>query len=186
MAPTLRDTFAPERLEVILVSFEGPDRYSLAGGLGTRMAELARALAEGGTRTHLVFIGDPDLPAREEQLEGQSTLHRWCQWISRYHPNGVDHGEEEKCREELAHTLPPFLAEEIVPPAIQAGRVPLVMLEEWHTVLTAFALSDDLHFRRLRDRCILLWNANNTLGFEHIPDWPRLAFTTTITTVSRL
>jgi glycosyltransferase involved in cell wall biosynthesis len=174
---------SPE-LEVVLISFEGPDRYSLAGGLGTRMAELARAFAEGGTRTHLVFVGDPDLPTREEQVDGRLTLHRWSQWISRYHPSGVYDGEQGKLRD-LADTLPPFLAEEVLRPAVKRGRLPLVMLEEWHTVACAYALSDDLYYRRLRDRCLLLWNANNTLGFEHIPDWARLAFVTTITTVSR-
>src|SRR5438105_1973908 len=173
--------FSPETTEVILVSFEGPDRYSLAGGLGTGMAELARAFADGGTRTHLVFIGDPDLPAREEA--GLLTLHRWGQWISRYHPNGVYDGEEGKLRD-LAHTLPRFLVDQVIPAALDAGRVPVVMLEEWHTSACAIALSDHLHAAGLRRRCVLLWNANNTLGFEHV-DWSRLDYTTTVTTVSR-
>jgi glycosyltransferase involved in cell wall biosynthesis len=176
-------SFTPDTAEVILISFEGPDRYSLAGGLGTRMAELARALAEGGTRTHLAFVGDPDLPAKEDQLEGRLTLHRWSQWISRYHPQGVYDGEDGKIRD-LAHSLPPFLAEEVIRPTAAAGRVVLVMLEEWHTAPCAIALSDHLHAAGLRDRSVLLWNANNTMGFEKV-DWPRLNFTTTITTVSR-
>src|SRR5205807_2517704 len=104
-----RPEFSPATTVVILVSFEGPDRYSLAGGLGTRVSELARAFADGGARTHLVFIGDPALPAREEG--GLLTLHRWAQWISRYHPNGVYDGEEGKLRD-LAHTLPRFLVED--------------------------------------------------------------------------
>jgi glycosyltransferase involved in cell wall biosynthesis len=176
--------YGPEALEVVLIAFEGPDRYSLAGGLGTRMAELSRAFAESGYRTHLAFIGDPDLPAREEQLEGRLTLHRWSQWISRYHPNGVYDGEEGKVRD-LAHTLPPAMVEQVVRPAMDSGRTPLFMLEEWHTAACATALSDTLHAHGLRQRCLLLWNANNTMGFEHVHDWQRLGFTTTITTVSR-
>lgn len=176
--------FGPDALEVVLVAFEGPDRYSLAGGLGTRMAELSRGLAESGYRTHLAFIGDPDLPAREEQVDGRLTLHRWSQWISRYHPNGVYDGEEGKVRD-LAHTLPPAMVEQVVRPALAAGRTPLFLLEEWHTAACATALSDTLHVHGLRQRCLLLWNANNTLGFENIHDWQRLNFTTTITTVSR-
>jgi glycosyltransferase involved in cell wall biosynthesis len=176
-------SFTPDTIEVILISFEGPDRYSMAGGLGTRVIELARAFAGGGTRTHMVFIGDPDLPAHEEQFDGRLFLHRWSQWISRYHPNGVYDGEEGKLRD-LAHTLPPFVAEEVVPGALAAGRIPLFMLEEWHTAPCAIALSDSLHAAGLRHRCVLLWNANNVFGAEHV-DWPRLNFTTTITTVSR-
>jgi glycosyltransferase involved in cell wall biosynthesis len=36
----------------------------------------------------------------------------------------------------------------------------------------------------LRDRCLLLWNANNDYSFHRI-NWGQLAFTTTLTTVSR-
>src|SRR5439155_16642700 len=53
-----------------------------------------------------------------------------------------------------------------------------------HTAACAIALSDHLFAAGLRDRCVLLWNANNTMGFERV-DWPRLNFTTTVTTVSR-
>jgi glycosyltransferase involved in cell wall biosynthesis len=45
-------------------------------------------------------------------------------------------------------------------------------------------LSDQLHHRGLREQTYLLWNANNTMGCDRLP-WPRLAFTSTITTVSR-
>src|SRR3990167_8295723 len=37
----------------VLLSFEGPDRYSRAGGLGSRVTELSRALAGMGFETHL-------------------------------------------------------------------------------------------------------------------------------------
>ena len=36
----------------ILVSFEGPDIYSQAGGLGVRVTNLAHTLAEQGFPTH--------------------------------------------------------------------------------------------------------------------------------------
>ena len=49
----------------VLVSFEGPDGYSLAGGLGVRVAELSRALAAAGHQTHVLFVGDPFRPAVE-------------------------------------------------------------------------------------------------------------------------
>jgi hypothetical protein len=43
----------PTPTTFILVSFEGPDRYSLAGGLGVRVTELSRALASAGHQTHV-------------------------------------------------------------------------------------------------------------------------------------
>lgn len=50
--------FNPGNLEIVLLSFEGPDQpYSMAGGLGVRVTELAQALAESGFRTHLIFVG---------------------------------------------------------------------------------------------------------------------------------
>ena len=48
-----------------LLSFEGPDPYSRAGGLGSRVTEMSSALAAMGLETHLFFIGDPDLPGHE-------------------------------------------------------------------------------------------------------------------------
>ncbi|HEV3406827.1 MAG TPA: glycosyltransferase, partial [Candidatus Dormibacteraeota bacterium] len=43
--------------------------------------------------------------------------------------------------------------------------------------------SDSLVFRGMRDRVVMLWNANNTFGFSRI-DWNGLDLATTITTVS--
>ena len=57
--------FTPDTLDVVMVSFEGPDQYSQAGGLGVRARELCRAFAALGYRTTLVFVGDPDKPAVE-------------------------------------------------------------------------------------------------------------------------
>ena len=44
---------------VVLVAFEGPDRYSFVGGLATRMIDLADALIDRGHRVHHLFVGDP-------------------------------------------------------------------------------------------------------------------------------
>src|SRR5690349_17709382 len=44
-------------------------------------------------------------------------------------------------------------------------------------------ISDSLVYRGLRDRVVMLWNANNTFGFNRI-DWNGLELATTITTVS--
>ena len=72
-------TFSPDAVTFCLLSFEGPDLYSLAGGLGVRIGHLAETLAERGFETHLMFIGDPELPGRDEKKEGRLILHRWAQ-----------------------------------------------------------------------------------------------------------
>lgn len=167
----------------ILISFEGPDAYSLAGGLGMRVTELSRALARAGHRVHLVFVGDPGSPTTERRERGRLTLHRWCQWISAYYPAGVYQGEEAK-RYDFDESVPPFVVDALVRPAIEAGRLPVVMGEEWHTAETMCRISDALWAAGLRSRALLLWNANNTTGFERI-DWGRLGYVTTLTTVSR-
>src|SRR5207248_7433367 len=86
----------PLKTTFILLSFEGPDIYSQAGGLGVRVKELSRALAERGYETHLFFVGDPNLPADETMPDGRLSLHRWSQWLSRYHPVGVTAEEVER------------------------------------------------------------------------------------------
>src|SRR5262245_10980403 len=70
-----------------VLSFEGPDAYARAGGIASRITGLVQALAESDFETHLWFVGDPNLPGHERH--DQLWLHRWCQWISHYHPTGV-------------------------------------------------------------------------------------------------
>jgi glycosyltransferase involved in cell wall biosynthesis len=164
-----------------ILSFEGPDPYSRAGGLATRADGLVRTLAGLGFETHLWFVGDPALPGHESR--GSLHLHRWAQWVSRHHPGGVYDGEWGK-HEEYARTLPPFLVNEVLLPALRHGEHAVVMAEEWHTVNTVVHLNWLLERAGIRDRVTILWNANNTFGFERI-DWPRLKGSAIITTVSR-
>jgi glycosyltransferase involved in cell wall biosynthesis len=165
----------------VVVSFEGPDLWSQAGGLGVRVTGLTQTLADLGHDVHLFFMGDPGLPGEERR--GNLVLHRWAQWISRYHRGGVYDGEEGK-RNDLNRSLPSYLTEQILLPAIRAGRTPIVLLEEWQTAECACLVADRLSAAGVRDRAILTWNANNSYSFDRI-DWPRLAVSTTITTVSR-
>ena len=165
----------------VIVSFEGPDPWSQAGGLGVRVTNLSETLAEHGFEVHVFFVGDPTAPG-EETRRGV-VLHRWAQWLSRYHSGGVYDGEEAKLRD-FTDSLPPYMVERLLLPAIRSGRVPVVLLEEWQTAECAAGISDRLAAHGLRDRALLAWNANNAYSFERI-DWPRLALATTITTVSR-
>jgi len=173
----------PENTVFALVSFEGVDRYSQAGGLGTRVTGLAHTLARLGYETHLFFVGDPLLPGQEAIEGGRLVLHRWAQWISAYHPLGVYDGEEGK-RRDLTASLPDHLTAEVIAPALARGRIPVVLSEEWQTAEFALLLAERLRAAGLRDGSILFWNANNPYSFERI-DWPRLAATNTVTTVSR-
>ena len=163
-----------------VLSFEGPDGYSRAGGIASRIEGLTQALAELGFETHLWFVGDPSLPGHESH--GQLHLHRWCQWISRYHPGGVYDGEGGK-ESDFASSLPPYLLNEVLKPHLQ-GRHAVILAEEWQTANAVLHLDRLLRQEGLRERASLLWNANNMFGFERI-DWARLAQASVITTVSR-
>ncbi|MBN1191445.1 MAG: glycosyltransferase family 4 protein [Dehalococcoidales bacterium] len=167
----------------VLVSFEGPDPYSLAGGLGVRMQHLSHTLAASGYETHLFFIGDPDLPGEEKLEEGKLVLHRWCQWISSYHRAGVYDGEEAKLSD-FNDSLPPFLADHIIAPAAAGGKLAVVLGEEWQTAEALCRLNNILLNRNLRQSAIVFWNANNTYSFNRI-DWSRLSNAATLTSVSR-
>jgi len=173
--------FTPETLEVVMVSFEGPDQYSLAGGLGVRARELTRAFAAAGFVTTLVFVGDP-LLAPEETCEGVRLL-RWCQEVSAGCPSGVYEGERAKL-ESLIRTLPDALIERVIAPAVGRHRVVAVLCEEWHTAAFCRRLSDRLHDLGLRRHAVLLWNANNRFGWDEI-DWRALGYVASTTTVSR-
>ncbi|MCJ7510396.1 MAG: glycosyltransferase [Dehalococcoidia bacterium] len=166
-----------------MLSFEGPDPYSLAGGLGSRVSELSHALASMGFETHLFFIGDPNLPSHESREADRLHLHRWCQWISHYHPGGVYDGEEGKVSD-WGRSLPPWLETELLEPKVAGGSSVVVLAEEWQTTGSVLALREILVRRGWQDRVRLLWNANNTYSFHRI-DWGRLKEAATITTVSR-
>jgi hypothetical protein len=163
-----------------ILSFEGLDAYARAGGIASRVTGLSRALADAGYETHLWFVGDPDLPGHESQ--GHLHLHRWCQWISRYHPRGVYDGEEGK-RSDYVASLPPYLLHEALLPHLRRGEQAVILAEEWHTVDAAFHLDWLLRQAQVRDQVTILWNANNTFSFHRI-DWGRLAAAAIITTVS--
>jgi glycosyltransferase involved in cell wall biosynthesis len=165
-----------------VLSFEGPDRYARAGGLAKRITGLTAALATAGHGTHLWFVGAPDLPGHESRPP--LSLHRWCQWISRYHPGGVYDGEEGKCRD-YSTSLPPFLTQEVLLPYLLRGPGrAVVMAEEWQTVGAVLHLDRLLRRQGLREHVALLWNANSTLGFHRI-DWRALRDAAVVTTVSR-
>ena len=164
-----------------ILSFEGPDPYARAGGIASRIVGLAQALAESGFGTHLWFVGDPDLPGND--MCRQLRLHRWCQWISRYHPAGVYDGEEAK-HDDYASSLPPFLLREVLLPHLHRGGTAVVLAEEWHTVDAVLHLDWLLREAKVRSQVTIFWNANNTFSFDRI-DWGRLDEAAIVTTVSR-
>ena len=168
--------------DLVLLSFEGPDRYASVGGLATRVTSLAKALGAAGVATHVFFIGDPHAPAIE-RLSERVTLHRWSQWISAYHPVNVYDGEAGKVND-FSASVPQVMLEEIVAPAAAAGERTLVIAEEWQAGGAAIALDALLRARGLRAAATILWNANNTYGFDVI-DWPALQRAATIVTISK-
>jgi glycosyltransferase involved in cell wall biosynthesis len=173
----------PSSTVFCILSFEGPDVYSQAGGLGTRVKDLARALARLGYTAHLYFVGDPDLPGEQSAVGGRLRLHRWCQWISAHHRGGVYDGEDDKVRD-WNTSLPAPLVDDVIVPAVSAGRTVVLMGEEWHTAASMSLIDDALYYRGARDRVVALWNANNVFGFHRI-NWTALTQAATLTTVSR-
>lgn len=180
---TRKHNITPKNTEFVLLCFEGPDRYSMAGGLGVRIDNLSVTLATLGFRTHLFFIGNPEFKGEETLCNGKLTLHRWCQWISRFYPGGVYDGEDAKLYD-FNESIPWFVKDHIVKPAVEKGKLVVILGEEWHTAEAMCRISDVLHGAGLRDRVVMFWNANNTFSFHRI-NWGRLNYTTTITTVSR-
>ncbi len=167
----------------VLLSFEGPDGYSHAGGLGSRITELSRTLADMGFETHLFFIGDPNLPGHETAAGGKLHLRRWCQWISRHHLSGVYDGEEGKLWD-WERSLPAWLEQHILAPKLSGGGSVVIMGEEWHTAATMTALRHIITRHGWHERVRLLWNANNTFSFWRI-NWDALKSAAAVTTVSR-
>lgn len=167
----------------VILSFEGTDLYSQAGGLGVRVTHLSETLAEEGFNTHLFFIGDPRLKGEEKRQSGKLVLHRWCQWISAYYPLGCYQGENEKLAD-YGRSIPTYLLTNIIQPALNENKLVVILAEEWHTAQAVIQLHSLLEQHNLRRKVIIFWNANNTFGFERI-DFKKLARAATLTTVSR-
>ena len=155
----------------------------MAGGLSVRVNHLSSTLSNIGFRTHLFFIGDPTLHGEEVRKGGRLLLHRWCQWISRYHPHGVYDGEEGKVCD-FNESIPGFVMDRIVAPALRSEKIVVILSEEWQTSEVMCRISDLLEAHGQRDRVLMFWNANNTFSFYRIC-WAKLTRCTTITTVSR-
>jgi len=80
--------------------------------------------------------------------------------------------------------VPLFVANDIVAKAASEGEKVLVVAEEWQTADALIRLDAILRATGLRGAATLLWNANNTYGFERI-DWGALQRAAAITTVSK-
>jgi len=171
----------PDHTQFHVLSFEGPDAYSRIGGLETRVSGLCQALVDAGHETHLWFVGQPGLPGYEKRAGLH--LHRFCQWISEYHPKGVYDGEHNKVPD-YAGALPPALLRDWLAPHLSQGGRAVVLGEEWHTADTLLHLDYLLRQTTFRPQVRAFWNANNVFGFERI-DWGRLRDAAHITTVSR-
>ncbi len=174
---------SPKNTLFVMLCFEGPDVYSTAGGLGTRVTELSEALAKQGYTTHLIFIGDPTKPATEIREDGCLILERWSQWVSRYHPNGVYDGEEQKLFD-YNESVPYHVYNDIVRPAVAEGKTVVIMGEDWHTAEAMMRTSDMLHWFGMRQNALMLWNLNSLMSLHRI-NWQRLNFVSTICTVSK-
>jgi glycosyltransferase involved in cell wall biosynthesis len=170
----------PEHIAIL--SFEGPDRYASIGGLGTRATALAKALGAAGHDVQLFFVGDPALKPAEAYAPGVM-LRRWCGWISAQHPRNAYDGEDEKIAD-INSSLPGWIVDNVVVPAVALGERVLILAEEWQMAQAAILIDHLLRMRDLRGHVTILWNANNTYGFDRI-DWRALSGAAAITAVSK-
>jgi len=88
----------------------GPDAYARIGGLETRVAGLCERSWRRATR-HISGSSEPEAPGYEQRAVLH--LHRWCQWLSHYHPMGVYDGQESKVPD-YAASLPPKLVHDVL------------------------------------------------------------------------
>ncbi len=177
------DSIRRDNTTFVLLSFEGPDQYSCVGKLGERVTHLADTLAQMGFETHLLFVGDPNAPGHEIIGGDKLHLHRWCQWISRYHPESAYQAEEAKLWD-LNQSAPPFVVNDIIKKSALGGKLVIVQGEEWHSAEAISRIADLALAEGLGERVLTLWNANDVHSFSRI-DWARLASKSFITTVSK-
>ena len=171
------------QIEFVVLSFEGPDQYSLVGGLGVRVTEMTRVMARMGYKTRLFFVGDPDFDDYEVSEDGRLHYHRWSRWLSKQYPDGVYHGELAKV-EDYQKSLPEFLVDRVVSDNSQRGITTVVIGEDWQTAGTMIRISELVLEEGLADQTILMWNANNIFGFDAL-DFPELTRAAQVLTVSR-
>jgi glycosyltransferase involved in cell wall biosynthesis len=126
---------------------------------------LANALGDIGCIVDVIFVGDPASAAVE--TKGNVTLRRWSQWISAQHPRNAYDGESEKIAD-WESSLPAFVVDQIVVPTTASSERTLVLCEEWQTAGVAVAIDRLARLRGVRDNFTLIWNANNTYGWEHV------------------
>src|SRR5258708_4627372 len=174
---------SPKNTLFVLLSFEGPDVYSTGGGLSTRVSELSEALAMQGYTAHLIFVGDPFKPSIESRIDGHLILERWSQWVSKYYPNGVYDGEEQKLYD-YNESVPYHIYNDIARPAVEEGKLVVILGQDWHIAQAMCRTSDLLHWFGIRQRTLMLWNLNSLMSLHRI-DWGRLKFVTTLCTVSK-
>src|SRR5215472_10457830 len=179
----LDGAISPENTLFVLLSFEGPDVYSTAGGLGTRVSELSEALAMQGFTTHLIFIGDPYKPSEEQRVDGRLILKRWSQWVSKYYLNCVYDGEEQKLYD-YNESVPFHIYDEIMRPAMEQDKMVVLMGEDWHTAEVMCRTSDLLHWFGVRQKVLMLWNLNSLMSLHRV-NWGRLNYVATLCTVSK-
>jgi glycosyltransferase involved in cell wall biosynthesis len=171
------------RIEFVVLSFEGPDPYSLVGGLGVRVTEMTKVMARLGYKTRLFFVGDPDQPDFEASEDGLLNYHRWSRWLSKQYPDGVYHGEVAKV-EDYHKSVPDFLVGRVIAANAKQGVTTVVIGEDWHTAAAMIRIAKLLEEQGLTSHALLFWNANNVFGFEAI-NFAELSKATQLLTISR-
>jgi glycosyltransferase involved in cell wall biosynthesis len=184
-------SLAPGETAVVLLAFEGPDRYSRRGSLGDQVAGLGTAFAAAEYATTVVFVGDPEAPHEESAStggDGTLRLVRWGQWISRYFPGGPYEDEDARVHD-YSEGVPTYLTQldavtALSPDPAGVGPRLVVIAHEWQTSGALLRLDRVLRERGVRHRALLVWTLRHLLNLAHV-DLPALSATCSVTTVSR-
>ncbi len=168
---------------VAILSFEGPDRLRIdRRPRHARHAARPRA-RRGGTRSRARLRRRP---AREAGRAVRSRRHAAslvavdleaasAQRVRRRGREGPRLGDERAARGSSTSWRRP---------RTRAGEHVLVICEEWQTANVAIAIDRLARERNVRGALTLMWNANNTYGFEKV-HWPTLTRAAAVTCVSK-
>jgi glycosyltransferase involved in cell wall biosynthesis len=80
--------------------------------------------------------------------------------------------------------VPRHVCDDIARPAIEQGKIVVIIGEDWHTAEAICRVSERLEKANLRPRALIMWNCNSLMSLHRIA-WKRLAASATVTTVSR-
>ena len=106
----------------------------MAGGLGSQGFQSISNLSQRRFyHSSFLYRRPPSAKERKYSRNGKLILHRWCQWISDYHPAGVYQGENRKAPGLYQNLFPLISWNILLNRLLKKIRLVVILAEEWHT-----------------------------------------------------